>query len=96
VALARVHGIHPTVRTLGLRYASLKKHLEGVAPDAGDRGKLQPLDFLELVPSGLTSPSPACTIEWEDGCGGRIRMHVKGIGVPDLVSFVRLSRRGTA
>jgi len=96
VVLAREHGINKTARTLGLKYDSLKKHLEGTASDAGDPVKAKPPEFLELLPGGLTSPSPECTIEWEDGHGGKIRMHVKGIGVPDLVSFARLFRSGPA
>ena len=96
VALAREHGINQTARTLGLKYDSLQKHLEGAASDAGDRGKPKPPDFLELLPGGLTSPSPECTIEWEDGSGGKRRLHVKGIGVPDLVSFARLFRSDPA
>ncbi|MCX5643803.1 MAG: hypothetical protein NTZ17_03820 [Phycisphaerae bacterium] len=96
VALAREHGINPTAHTLGLKYNSLQKHLDGATPDTGDRGKPKPPDFLELLPGGLTSPSPECTIEWEDGRGGKMRMHVKGIGVPDLVSFARLFRSGPA
>jgi hypothetical protein len=96
VALAREHGINQTAHTLGLKYNSLKKHLDGATPDAGDRGKPKPPDFLELLPGGLTSPSPECTIEWEDGRGGKMRMHVKGIGVPDLVSFACLFRSGPA
>ena len=96
VALAREHGINQTAHTLGLKYNSLKKHFDGATPDAGNRGKPKPPDFLELLPGGLTSPSPECTIEWEDGSCGKIRMHVKGIGVPDLVSFARLFRSGPA
>jgi signal recognition particle subunit SEC65 len=95
VALAREHGINQTAHTLGLKYNSLKKHLDGATPDAGNPGRAKP-DFIELLPGGLTSPSPECTIEWEDGHGGKIRMHVKGIGVPDLVSFARLFRSGPA
>jgi hypothetical protein len=96
VALVREHGIHKTARTLGLKYDSLKKHLDGAAPDAGDPGKTKPSDFLEILPGGLTSPSPEGTIEWEAGSGGKMRMHVKGIGIPDLVSFARLVRSGLA
>ena len=96
VVLAREHGINQTARTLGLKYDSLRKHLEGAASDAGDRGRAKPPDFLELLPGGLTSPSPECTLEWEDGRGGKIRMHVRGIGVADLVSFACLFRSGPA
>jgi hypothetical protein len=91
VALAREHGVHRTARTLGLKYESLQKHL-ATTTGGGDLGPGQPPDFLELLPGGRASP--ACTIEWEDGHGGKIRMHVQGIGVPDLVSFARLFRSG--
>jgi hypothetical protein len=95
VALAREHGINQTARILGRKYDSLQKHLEGTAPDTRDPGRAKP-DFIELLPGGLTCPSPECTIEWEDGHGGKTRMHVKGIGVPDLVSFACLFRSGAA
>jgi hypothetical protein len=95
VGLAREHGINQTARTLGLKYDSLQKHLDRAAPDTRDPGRAKP-DFIELLPGGLTAPSPECTIEWEDGHGGKMRMHVKGIGVPDLVSFARLFRSGPA
>jgi hypothetical protein len=95
VGLAREHGINKTAHILGLKYDSLKKRVEGAAQDARDPGRAKP-DFIELLPGGLTSPSPECTIEWEDGHGGKMRMHVKGIGVPDLVSFARLFRSDPA
>ena len=95
VALAREHGINKTAHTLGLKYNSLKKHLEGAAPAAGSPGRAKP-DFLELLSGGLTSSSLECTIEWEDGRGEKMRMHVQGIGVPDLISFARLFRSDPA
>jgi hypothetical protein len=96
VVLAREHGINKTARTLGLKYDSLKKHLAAAAAGEGDPGQAKPPDFLEFLPGGLTSPSPECTIEWEDTGGTKIRMHLKGIGVPDLVAFARLIRSGLA
>ena len=95
VGLAREHGINKTAHILGLKYDSLKKRVEGAAQDTRDPGRAKP-EFIELLPGGLTCPSPECLIEWEDGHGGKMRMHVKGIGVPDLVSFARLFRSGPA
>ena len=95
VGLAREHGINKTAHLLGLKYDSLKKRVEGAAQDTRDPGRAKP-EFIELLPGGLTCPSPECLIEWEDGHGGKMRMHVKGIGVPDLVSFARLFRSGPA
>jgi hypothetical protein len=95
VALAQTYGLNKTARTLGLKYDSLKKHLEAAAPDAWDPGKAKP-DFIELLPGGLTPACTECTIEWEDGSGATMRMHVKGIGVADLVFLARGFRGGQA
>jgi hypothetical protein len=88
VTLAREHGLNKTARTLGLKYDSLKKHLEAAPPGASGAGKTPP-EFMEFLPREMMPSSIECTIEWEEGNGGKIRMHVKGIGVPDLVSFAR-------
>jgi hypothetical protein len=95
VALAREHGLNKTARTLGLKYDSLKKHLEATPPGASGAGKTRP-EFMELVPREMMPSSIECTIEWEEANGGKMRMHVKGIGVPDLVSFGRELRDGRA
>jgi len=52
VALAREHGINKTARTLGLKYDSLKKHLEATPPAAAGRGKVEP-EFIELLPQEM-------------------------------------------
>jgi hypothetical protein len=96
VALACAHGINKTARALGLKYYSLQKHLAAAGAGDGDAGQTKFPDFLELLPGGVRSPSPECTIEWEDARGTTMRMHVKGIGVSDLVSFARLFRDGRA
>jgi hypothetical protein len=86
VALAKEHGLNKTARALGLKYYSLKKHLEATATD-----ELKPAEarreFLEFLPSPVTSPSIDCTIELEDGSGATMRMHIKGAGIADLASF---------
>jgi hypothetical protein len=91
VALAQEHGVHPTARTLGLKYSSLKQHLEATA---GDTSKAPPsrCEFVEL----LGGPSPAasirCTIEWEEAGGRMVRMHITGAQVSDLASFAERLR----
>jgi hypothetical protein len=86
VALAKEHGLNKTARALGLKYYSLKKHLEATATD-----ELKPAEarhkFLELLPGPVTSPFIDCTIELEDGSGTTMRMHIKGAGIADLASF---------
>jgi len=86
VALAREHGINKTARTLGLKYDSLKKHLEATPPAASGRGKVEP-EFIELLPQEMVPLSLECTIELEDDRGGKMRMHVKGACLADLASL---------
>jgi hypothetical protein len=95
VALAREHGINRTARTLGLKYASLKKHLEAVPPEASGPETTRP-EFIELLPREMMPSSRECTIELEDGSGGKIRMHLKGASLADLMSLARGLRDGRA
>jgi len=95
VILARAHGLNKTAAALELKYDSLKKHLEAASSQASDPEKVPP-DFLELLPGGLRAARPACTIEWADGSGMKVRMHVTGIGVHDLVLLARGCRDGRA
>ena len=94
VALAREHGVNQTARTLGLKYASLRKHL-AARSEQGPPPDVKP-DFIEVLPGGVMSPFPECMIEWEESDGVTMRMHLKGIGVGDLVSFARAVRGGRA
>jgi hypothetical protein len=87
VILAKEHGLNKTARALGLKYYSLKKHLEAAATDKSKPAETR-CEFLELLPSPpVTTPSIECTIELEDGSGTTMRMHVKGARMADLASF---------
>jgi len=87
VALAHKHGLNKTARALGLKYYSLKKHLEAAATDESKPAETL-CEFLELLPSPpVTTPSIECTIELEDESGTTMRMHVKGARMADLASF---------
>jgi len=48
VALAREHGINKTARTLGLKYDSLKKHLEATPPGASGPRRPRPWKPISL------------------------------------------------
>jgi hypothetical protein len=91
VALAREHGINRTARPLGVRYDSLKKPLEATPPGASG-----PAQFIERVSRERRPSSLECMIEWEQGNGGKMRMHVKGAGMADLASLARGLRDGRA
>jgi len=86
VVLAREYGINKTAHTLGLKYDSLKKHLEATPPGASGLGTAGP-EFFELLPRTMMSSSLECMIELEDGSGGKMRMHVKGASLADLASL---------
>jgi hypothetical protein len=99
VALAQAYGVNKTARTLGLKYDSLRKHLEVAAPDAGDPAKAgvpTGPGFIELLPAALAAPCRECTIEWAGPRGVTMRMHVKGIAVADLVVLAGGLRKGQA
>lgn len=93
VALAREYGLNKTASALGLKYDSLKKRLQATASDESKSGRGQ-CEFLELLPSPVTSSSIDCMIEFEDGEGRMVRMHIKGVRMVDLASFARGFRGG--
>ena len=78
--LAAKYGVNPTARVLNLDYYSLKKRMH--AATGPERS------FVEL-PSSALSMSSECMIEWEDRSGCRMRVHVKGQAMPDLLALGR-------
>ena len=88
VTLAQACGLNKTARTLGLKYDSLKKHLEATPPPASGLRTAGP-EFIEVLPRTMMPSSIECTIEWEDASGVKMRMHVKGASMADLASFAR-------
>jgi hypothetical protein len=80
---------------LGLKYYSLKKHLDQMTTDPAIPAKAEP-DFIELLPGVITPSSIECTIEWADGGGSKVRMHIKGAAMPELASLAGVFRGGRA
>jgi hypothetical protein len=72
-------GLNRTAAALNLDYYSLKKHVE--EQSAGSA-------FVEL-PSVSVNGTSECIIELDDGRGARMRMHLKGSAVPDVLSLSR-------
>ena len=101
-ALAREHGLNKTACALGLKYYSLKKHLDETGASAGclTADELVPAktkpDFIELVPGAMTPGCVECTIEWADGSGATVRMHIMGAGLSELTSLAGVFRGGQA
>jgi hypothetical protein len=77
VELARRHGVHKTARILRLDYARLKKQ-------AATTAALSPIPaFAELQIGSMAE----CVVELEGARGKRIRIHLRGAGVPDLAAI---------
>ena len=95
VILAHAHGLNKTAGALGLKYESLKKHLEAACSETSDPKQARAA-FVELLPREVRPSCLQCMIEVEDGHGATIRLHVQGIHVPDLVAFAHLFQGGRA
>jgi hypothetical protein len=89
VKLADAHGLSRTASALKLDYYSLKKRLEASHSDSPSMSGA----FVEVSP-----PSPAgfgeCVIEFEDGSGASLRVHLRGCETPDLAALVQCFRGG--
>ena len=82
VKMAAAHGLNRTARVLKLDYYSLKKRVDGASSLA------QSSPFVELPSSPLSIVSE-CVIELEDATGSRMRVHVKGQNLPDVLALSR-------
>ena len=84
VKLADAHGLSRTASTLKLDYHALKKR---VTSSNSDSSSVSPA-FVELSPPSLTG-SGEYVVEFEDGSGARLRVHLRGCDAPDLVALGR-------
>jgi hypothetical protein len=82
VKVAAKYGVNPTARVLSLDYYTLKKRVDAASRSVPDS------TFVEL-PSAALSAASECVIQWEDAAGARMRVHVKGQNVPDLLALSR-------
>ncbi|MDA1052609.1 MAG: hypothetical protein O3C40_19305 [Planctomycetota bacterium] len=84
VKLAEGHGLNRTASVLRLDYYSLKKRIEARNSDVTSL----PPAFIELSPPSL-AVSGECVVEFEDGAGASLRVHLRGCDAPDLVALGR-------
>ena len=80
--LAGRFGISKTAATLKLDYYSLKRRL-AESTSAGDSTA-----FLELPGSSLAAGGE-CIIDCENSVGARMRIHLKGVALPDVAALGR-------
>lgn len=84
--LSAAHGLHRTAAILKLDYYSLKKRVEAADVRHNGNGPA----FIEL-PSAMAS-AKECVIEFEDGMGVSLRVHLKGYDAADIVAVGRSIR----
>jgi hypothetical protein len=82
--LAERFGVCQTASTLKLDYYGLKRRLS----ESSSVGAGQPAAFLELS-SAPPAATGECIIECENSAGARLRIHLKGIAMPDLAALSR-------
>ena len=80
--MAAEHGLNRTAHVLKLDYYSLKKRVDGAS------GLTESSTFVEL-PSSSLSIASECVIELEDATGSRMRVHLKGQNLPDVLALSR-------
>jgi len=51
-------------------------------------------EFIELLPGVMAPGSTECIIEWSDGVGSTLRMHIKGANLSELASLAGVFRGG--
>lgn len=85
--LAASYGVSKTAQALKLDYYSLKKWLAKSTLAAAPAHPDQPA-FLDLWAPTLAAPGE-CVIECENAAGARMRIHWKGVALPDLAALSR-------
>ncbi len=87
VTRARTYGVAQTARILRLDYYRLRKRVEQetAAPCASD--VVDGATFVELTPP--VRDVSECLVELEDNSGAKMRIHLKGTKLPDLVALGR-------
>jgi hypothetical protein len=85
--LARVYGVCRTARRLRLDYYGLKKRV-GVDSSSRVREVKGAATFVELNPRA-SGGSAECIVELEDLQGSKMRVHLTGDCVPDVIALCR-------
>ena len=81
-------GVCQTAKALGLDYYSLKNRVEANgASHSMTRDATPVAAFVELPSSPLAPPLGECVIKCEKPDGSRLRIHLKGVNVPDLLAL---------
>jgi hypothetical protein len=82
--MARRHGVYATSRVLRLDYTALKRRVSTTRDRPHPPAAAHPT-LIELMPA--PGPGSPCLIEIESPCGGRMRVQMPQVTVPDLVAL---------
>ena len=89
VEVADTYGIHRAAKVLRLSYYALKKRvIERGTTVHGLTGGSGSATFVELS-SPPQAASGECIVEVENAEGAKMRMHLKGVAMPDLAALSR-------
>lgn len=87
---ARRFGVARVSRGARLDYYALKARVAALARQESAGPATGP-GFLEFT-LPMVVPQPECTLELEHARGGRMRVQLKGAGIPDLAALIRAFR----
>jgi len=96
VALAGVYGLCRTARVLRLDYPTLKRRVQAAGRARVSRPE-PGVAFVEMAPLAGAAEAvpprsggvPECLLEFERASGAKLRVHLKGVAVPDLAALSR-------
>lgn len=81
--MAAKYGLNQTATVLKLEYYALKRRVDEQSSEVSSN-----VAFLE-IPSAAVVHASECVVEFEDGVGASLRVHLKGAEVPDLLALGR-------
>lgn len=93
VTLAEEFGVHRTARALRLNYDALKARVGSRSAEEPAPGAKPPA-FVELV-SGTLAGAGKCRVEFDDGHGARMCVHLEHAEVTVLAALASAFVRGT-
>jgi len=95
VKVANASGISQTAKALRVNHQALKKRIAEAAATSDGPGQAAADQHFASVPAFLELAAPTrtgscqCTLELEDGCGAKMRVHLQGVEAPDLAALSR-------
>ena len=88
VDAARLHGVNPTAVALGLDYNHLKDRTRSARRSTRGEKPKSP-SFMELIMPPETRHLRECTIELENACGAKMRIHLQNVEMNDLAAWIQ-------